>query len=145
MVYFTTSNLASGPIIPVLIGVNALLRAALASSAIPFVRGLRQADLLIDTGATITSIDDSIIAALNLSPTGSAKMQTPSTGGNAIPVPTFEIELTIPGNNPTRFSTLTVIGGTFLPLGYHGLLGRDVLAHGRMEYDGPKDLLTLAL
>jgi hypothetical protein len=145
MVYFTTSNLASGPIIPVLIGVNGLLRAAFLSSGIPFVQGLHQADLLIDTGATITAIDSSIIAALNLSPTGTARMQTPSTGGIAIPVATFEIELTIPGNSPTRIPTITVIGGDFLSLGYHGLLGRDILARGRMEYDGPKDLLTLSI
>lgn len=143
MAYLTTTIGQAGPIIQVRVGISAVLRALLTSIGLSVPPAV-QADLLVDTGAEGTAVDDTIIAALGLQPTGSANMRTPSTGAKPLIIPTFEIELTLPANNPKVFPTLTVCGGHFLTMGYHGLIGRDVLAHCRMDYDGPRDFVTLS-
>ncbi|MDE2475960.1 MAG: retropepsin-like domain-containing protein [Alphaproteobacteria bacterium] len=97
------------------------------------------AKLVVDTGASLTAIDVSILNQLGLSPTGKTPIHTPSTAGSPHQANQYDVGLTIFGhNNSLAFISvaLPVIDGSFRPQGIDGLLGRDVLASSRMIYSG---------
>ena len=97
------------------------------------------AKLVVDTGASLTAIDVSILNQLGLSPTGKTPIHTPSTSGSPHQANQYDVGITIFGhNNALAFSNsaLPVIDGNFKTQGIDGLLGRDVLATSRMNYSG---------
>ena len=134
-----------GPIINVQIGVSAQRRAALAAANVA-IPSHQIARLLIDTGASMTSVDQTILAALQLQPTGSVQMHTPSTGSNSIPVPTFDVELHFTGfaASAHTFSTMGVLGCDFSGQNIDGLFGRDALKQATLFYSGPDDSWTMS-
>ena len=102
---------------------------------------------LIDTGASCTSIDPSVITALNLTPTGRASVLTPSTGATLHETDQFDIALLIPADNlaPLFVSAMPVISSELLQAqGFHALIGRDVLQSCILTYNGSMNLFTLA-
>lgn len=98
------------------------------------------AKMVVDTGAALTAIDDSILQQLGLPPTGTIAIHTPSTQG--VPHQTSQYDVTIilfGAQNQLlvrHFPALAVIAGQFKPQGIDGLLGRDVLAGARLHYSG---------
>ncbi len=77
MSHFSNSLDSSGPILNIVVGPNAprrdaILNAGMQPSAPRLIR------LLIDTGASGTSIDLKTLQSLELVPTGAANMLTPS-------------------------------------------------------------------
>lgn len=98
------------------------------------------ARLVVDTGASLTAIDCAIIQQLNLTSTGSTLIHTPSTQGQPHAANQYDVGLTIYGAtmNDIVYTTaaLPVIDGNFRAQGIDGLLGRDVLATGRLFYLG---------
>jgi hypothetical protein len=142
MVHFTTNIGQNGPTFQVQVGLSDPHRAALINVGLP-VPSAVGVEMIIDTGADKTTIDDSIVAHFNLNPTGTAWIMTLSTQGTAVPVPTFEIELTFSGPTSKTVSSLTVCSGDIVSMGHHVFLGRDVLAECRMMYSGPDDLVIL--
>ncbi len=130
------------------LGVSQARRAALiaANQPIPL---LQQITSLIDTGASCTSVDPSVIAALNLQPTGSASVLTPSTGMTPHQTSQYDVALMIPGPNaqaaPLIFQTVAVISAQLLQAqGFHALIGRDILNRCLPEYNGTLGVFTLA-
>jgi hypothetical protein len=103
---------------------------------------------LVDTGASCTSIDPSVLSALNLTPTGSVLVHTPSTGTTPHDAEQFDIALVIPatpGALPLGFGTIPVISSELLAMGgFHALIGRDILDRCLLVYDGAAKLFTLA-
>jgi hypothetical protein len=93
---------------------------------------------LVDTGASITSVDPSVITALGIQPTGALPVHTPSTGGTALQMNTFDVAIYIPIPNKPHFSlgALQVFESTLKVQGFEVLLGRDVLQHALFIYDG---------
>jgi len=81
MPHFTITFTQGVPMINLGVMVSAARRAALqaANLPIPAVQAVRG---LIDTGASHTCIDPSVFQALQLQPTGSVPMHTPSTAGS---------------------------------------------------------------
>jgi hypothetical protein len=71
---------------------------------------------------------------------------TPSTGSQPQAAATFDVSLLIPCQNKVPFllQTLEVVEShLLLPQGFHSLIGRDVLRHCHLTYDGQIRLFTL--
>ena|ERR1017187_1793585 len=103
---------------------------------------------LIDTGASGTAIDASVVAALGLVATGSTPVHTPKTGSipkicNCYDVSFWFMSQAASASQPSDVHlihpshiTLPVMEATLLNQGFHALIGRDILAHCHMSYDG---------
>lgn len=149
MPHFTLQISPEGALIDVVIGVSEARRAALteAGQNIPNLVPMRA---LIDTGATSTCIDPSILQLLNLTPKGKIPVHTPSTGGIAVEADQYDVCIIIPAfanQAPLILSNLPVI---CMPLiasmgpNVHALIGRDILAQCLLGYNGNAELFTLA-
>src|SRR5579864_5782173 len=90
-----------------------------------------QVQALIDTGASGSCVDPSILAQLTLTPTGSTTVNTPTTGADAVTVDQYDVGITIPstpGHAPLFHHTVPVIAANLLvPQGFHVIIGRDIL------------------
>jgi len=101
---------------------------------------------MVDTGASATCVDPMVFAALQLQPTGSTPVLTPSTGPTPIDADTYDVAILIPNpagalaipNMPVTASEL------FLAQGFHALVGRDILQRCVLTYNGTLGLFTLA-
>lgn len=103
---------------------------------------------LLDTGASVTCVDPTVIAALGLSVTGTAQMITPSTGATPHTAPQYDASLAIPAavNQPALiFPTIAIVASELLGAqGFHALIGRNVLSQCLFHYNGAMGLFTLA-
>jgi hypothetical protein len=147
--HFTLQISPEGPLINAVIGVSEARKAALteASQNIPNLVPIRA---LIDTGATSTCLDPSILHLLNLTPKGKIPVQTPTTGGIAVEADQYDVSIIIPAfanQTPLILSNLPVI---CMPLvasmgpNVQALIGRDILAQCVLGYNGSAELFTLA-
>jgi hypothetical protein len=119
----------------------ALIAARQSIPQVLLVRGL------IDTGASCTCVDPVVLKSLNLKPTGSTSVHTPSTGGAPQSAATFDVGIVIPciGSVPFILSTIEVIESQlFLSQGFHALIGRDVLSQCHFTYNGLGGYFNLA-
>jgi hypothetical protein len=78
-----------------------------------------------------------------------ATMNTPSTGVQPHAANQYDVSIIIPGpspNHPTYYiHTLAVVEAQLLMVqGFHALIGRDVLSHCFLVYNGTTNLFTLA-
>jgi hypothetical protein len=148
--HVTLQSSPGGPIIDAWIGVSLARRNALteAGQAVP---GPVQARALIDSGASHTCVDPAILKPLSLSPTGSTKVHSPTTGAIAEDRPTYDISLVIlhtlyqQGVGPLIRNTMPVICTDLLSgQGIHVLIGRDVLQGCLFVLDGHSGTFSLA-
>jgi len=148
MPHFTLAlDPARGPIINAVIAVSEGRRDALtaANQPIPLPQFVRA---LIDTGASFTSVDPSILANLGLTPTGTMDVVTPSTGQNVHTTDTYDVDFAM-GANPQDVILFVpnlriAAAELFLMQGIHVLVGRDVLARCLFAYNGATQTFTLA-
>lgn len=147
MPHFTLQTSPQGAVIDAWIAVSAARHAALTEAALPIPNPI-QIRALIDTGATSTCIDPSVLQTLNLTPTGSTTVETPSTGGIPVSADQYDIGLIVPAGDkqrPLMVPNLPVICMTLFPsMGYHALIGRDVLAQCVFSYNGSMETFMLA-
>jgi hypothetical protein len=138
---------ADGPTLDLGVAVSSPRQVAMrqAGLAIPppvVIRGL------IDTGASCTCIDMSVISALQLQQTGTVPIHTPSTGSSPHVCPQYDILLaSFMENNQVHLLSLVipVIGVDFSNHTYKALVGRDVLARGMLVYNGGAQTFTLTV
>jgi hypothetical protein len=131
------------------VGVSQARRTALqaANQAVPAMVQIRA---LVDTGASGTCVDPSVlVGSLGLSPTGSASVNTPTTGTQPLAADQYDVSILIPGatatHAPLHVLTIPVIAAELLQAqGFHALIGRDVLAECLLFYNGPTNQFTLA-
>jgi hypothetical protein len=95
---------------------------------------------LLDTGASGTAVDPSVLTTLGLTPTGSTLVNTPTTGATPQPVDLYDVGFVIPGpaGGSHLFSqTLPVMASELLAAqGFHALIGRDILSQCVFVYNG---------
>lgn len=126
----------SGPIIDVVIGVSAPRSTALQKAGQPVPSGIT-ARLLIDTGASHTVIDPTVLAPLNITPSGAIAAHTPSTSGIPCQMNQYDVSIIIPHPSISRhFPAIAVTEASLRPQGIDGLLGRDILATCLLIYSG---------
>jgi hypothetical protein len=107
----------------------------------------RQIRALIDTGASNTCVDPSVLTALGLTPTGTVSVVTPTTGATPAECDQYDVGIVIPAPNGPPFvvGTIAVTAHEFLNAqGFHALIGRDVLSRCLFGYNGTTGLFTLA-
>jgi Aspartyl protease len=146
--HFTLQVVPQGPLLIASIGVSEAKASALtdAKQAIP---SRVQINAMVDTGASGTCIDPSVLRSLNLTPTGKASVNTPTTGGAPEVRDQYDVSLLIPGSlethAPLYIPTLAVIEAElFVQQGFHALIGRDVLEMCILIYNGPVGQFSLA-
>lgn len=148
MPYFTLQVLPEGPVLTAFVGPSQARVAALQKAGSP-VPAAQQIRALVDTGASGTCVDPSVINALGLTPTGSVLVNTPSTGATPHNAAQYDVSLLIPGalstHVPLVVRNLPVLAVQLLqPQGFHGLIGRDVLSLCLLTCDGVNGVFTLA-
>lgn len=134
-----------GPMIDVLLSVSNARRAALASANLPIPAPM-SARALIDTGASCTCVDPSVIAHLALTPTGVVPMLTPSTGQTPVMCSQFDLQVGL--LHAALTLTIDSVAVTESKLqhaqGFEMLLGRDILSKCVLVYHGDINLYTLS-
>lgn len=104
---------------------------------------------LLDTGASVTGVDQNLITQLQYPPIGIANLSTPS---GTVATQVYMVQLVIPSQNDSNFPSnvpriivdnVRVISVTLEQQKYRVLLGRDVLSKTVMVYNGPQALVTL--
>ncbi len=129
------------------IGASKERQSALIAAKIP-VPSVMNIRALIDTGASATCVDPSVLLSLNLSPTGVVTIHTPSTKDKPAQHDQYDISLIVPATKNQAsliFNTLPVVCAELLiPQGFHALIGRDVLKLCMFSYNGLTELFTLA-
>lgn len=148
MPHFTLQISPQGPLLNAMIGVSAARQIALSTAGQP-TPSLVPIRALVDTGASASCADPSVLTSLNLTPTGSATVNTPSTGNRPVNADQYDISLIVPAaaanQTPLVVSTLPVICAELLASqGFHALIGRDILANCVFLYNGSLGLFTLA-
>ena len=147
MPHFTLQVDAAGPIVNLTVHVSEARRAALEAEGrpIPPPRVLRG---LVDTGASFTSIEPAVLQALELAPTGTIDIVTPSTGAAVHTTNTYDVDIVIyaaQGDPPLSISNLEVGAcELYLQQGIHALIGRDILRKCVLIYNGGQKTFTLA-
>ena len=83
---------------------------------------------LIDTGASCTCIDPNILTSLDLSPTGSVRVHTPSTGTQAVNQDQYDVSLIFLHSKLSfTIPNIPVIASSLQMQGIDALIGRDIL------------------
>lgn len=96
---------------------------------------------LIDTGASVSVVNEFVIRQLGINPIGSVDIHTPSTTA-AVSCRQFHVDVLFP--NGVAVPDAVVIE---MPLGMQNiqcLIGRDILRHGVLVYIGYANQFTLS-
>lgn len=115
-----------------------------AGEALPAPQAIRG---LVDTGASHTCVDPSVLTALQLQPTGSVPMLTPSTGATPQNADTYDVGIVIPNGNQQGLilPNMQVSASELLVAqGFHALVGRDILAQCILVYNGSNQTIAFS-
>lgn len=104
------------------------------------------ARMLIDTGASHSSIDQRFVSLLDLRAVGKVQIHTPSTGQTPAVADEFDIAIRIVGaDGHSHVIPITpVFSCDHSEQGIDGLFGRDVLSGAVFIYDGYRKSYTLS-
>lgn len=96
---------------------------------------------LVDTGASITCVDKSILKNLRIPTVGVSDVFTPSGKARQN---TYPVEISFPKANLPKIAFNQVLGSELKGQGIIALIGRDVLSHFILIYNGPGGFVSLA-
>ena len=96
---------------------------------------------LIDTGASISAIDLTVVGALGLIPVGIIPVSTPSGQEDQLLYP---CRIEFPGTPIGSLNFNRVTGSKLMEFGITTLIGRDLLRHFLLVYNGVEGSWTLA-
>lgn len=132
----------SGPTVQVEFSVPSVLAEQLGAAGNPIPQP-HIGEALIDTGASTTCIDRSVVAALQLQPVGQSDMSTPS--GPRQPTSVFAVKVGFPqGKIPLRADGLAVLGVDLSGQNCCALIGRDFLSGAVLVYNGPGGFYSIS-
>lgn len=131
---------AVGPQIPVNVQMPQALASLLTQQQKPVPNPISGVALL-DTGASISAVDATVIQSLGVSPVGVTTLHTPSGTSQQNQYP---VRFEFPGSNLPAIETQRAIGSLLQQQGIIALIGRDVLASFVFVYNGPGGFITLA-
>jgi hypothetical protein len=99
---------------------------------------------LIDTGASLSALDPSIVSSLGLAPRDIVSVHTPTTGAAYEKRMSYDA-LFIAGEeaNEPLSKTIQVVGCELASQGFYAVIGRNFLEDFRFIYDGPRRSFTL--
>ena len=146
MPHFTLQVGDSGPILNALITVSEARSSALQAQKAEIPNGIKVQGL-VDTGASGTCVDPSVIEQLGIPPTGEATMLTPSTKDGPVPATQYDVGLQIYAEvtqPPLVIRNLPVMESHLRQQGIHALIGRDVLSKCILIYNGAIGIYTLS-
>lgn len=135
-----------GPLLTVGIGVSKPMR-TLMSKLKAAVPPLQLSTALLDTGASCTVIDNTVLKKLALTPRGTCKITTPSSGAAGATSFVYDVSVWILAHHPTPDvleTSIQVVGADLLHQGFEVLLGRDVLEDCTVFYNGKDKSCTLS-
>jgi hypothetical protein len=147
MPHFTLMIDGPGPVVNAAVFLTQGRRDAVTASGgeLPTIQVVRA---LVDTGASITSIDPQVFETLGLTPTGLLDMVTPSTGAGVHTTDTYDVDFLIGaanGETPLQITNLRVCASQlFLNQGINALIGRDILSKCLMVYNGTINSFTMS-
>ena len=146
MPHFSIPISPGGALLDAFIGVSQARRAALTTASQP-IPPLQPARALLDTGASCTCVDPSVLIALGIPSTGTTLVNSPTSGTNPQTVNVYDVCIWIPGATPPPFflNTVAVAESQLLQAqGFHALIGRDILASCVINYNGPLGFVTVS-
>lgn len=123
----------TGPILQVEISVPPALAEFLAKNQKP-VPPPMVGKALVDTGASITAVELEVFTSLGISPISFRKVLTPSGQAQQN---TFPVQIAFPGTPLPQMRFNEVLGSELKAQGFIALIGRDVLRHFILIYNGP--------
>ena len=94
---------------------------------------------LIDTGASTTAISHKVVKDLFLVPRGTAKVYTSSRHSEI----RNEYDISLEFGKNIYLQILRALEANFKDQTIHCLIGRDILQHGKLVYNGPKNKVML--
>lgn len=130
----------SGPTIPVAIGLPAATLAMYQSAGLPVppsVTGLA----MIDTGTSVGVIDEDALTGLGIARSGSMAI---STASGSTMQPTYAASISFPGTSLPNIHFADFVGAPLQTQGVVALIGRSVLQHFSVIYNGPGGTISVA-
>jgi predicted aspartyl protease len=94
---------------------------------------------LIDTGASTTAISQRLVKELGLVPRGTAKVYTSSRHSEM----RNEYDISLEFGKDIYLQILRALEADFKNYNIDCLIGRDILQHGKLVYDGPNNRVIL--
>jgi hypothetical protein len=138
---------AAGPLVTAFVGVSQARGQALvdAGQVVPAAIPVRA---LVDTGASCTCVDPTVLNGLGLTPTGSVPVHTPSTGAAPHMADQYDVSFAVPGavvgHIPLIIPAVPVTAADLSAQRIEALIGRDILSNCIFHYNGTTGFLTLA-
>ena len=129
-----------GPLLPVTVSVPAQVASYLQSRNLSVPTPV-SGYALIDTGASMCSVDDSAIRSLNVPPFGRTSINTPGGPADCL---TYPASLSFPGTTLPNINFTDFIGARLQASGIIALIGRNVLQSFVLVYNGPGGSISLA-
>ena len=131
----------AGPRVPVEIRVPNALANYLTQNGKPIPAPI-PGDALVDTGASVSCVDEKAVQSLGVNPVGVAQVGTPSTAGT--PQLQYPVLFAFPGTTLPPMEIAHALGSVLQPQKLLALIGRDVLASFVFAYNGPGGFVTLS-
>jgi hypothetical protein len=143
MPHFTVMIGSDGPVIDLTVSVGLTWQQFAAhGTPVPSPTTVRA---LIDTGADLSVVHPQILQQLTARPTGSVRIRRPGAGMGYRLATLSDVQLSIGGAGPAaHWISTPVIGAPPSTPTVFALIGRDVLAHCTLYYNGPRGELNLS-
>ena len=147
MPFFTLQISPVGPMVRAAIMVSTARHQMLEAVGQP-VPDAQTIQALIDTGASISGVDPTILSALGLTPTGETEIVSTTTGAAGVRVPSYDVCIGIyaarAGDLHFISETIQVTATNLAGRGFQALIGTDVLRKCILHYNGADGIFTLA-
>jgi hypothetical protein len=144
MPHFTVLIGSEGPVIDLVVSVGRTLQRRLAAPAVPSP-SLITVRALIDTGADLSAVHPQVLHQLGVQATRSVRVRRPGAGGGFRVAWLSDVELAVGGVSPgTHWIATRVVGVALSTPTVLALIGRDLLVHCALFYNGPRGELTLS-